>query len=300
MEGENTPETSSSEIDVDQLLADIENPPAETPQAHATPEAEPEQPSWKGEEWEFDWNGKKIVPDSRDKVRTWMQQGYNYSQRMGDLNKTHAQRMAEAETRERQAQELEKRFKPYAEIDDYARQNQDWWNHVQQSFQTRQQPQLDPGLKQVLSPIEEKLGKFEQFLAQQEQAALEAKFQEEDKALDLEIDSIRKTHPNIDLTARDESGETLERRVLLHAQEIGTRSFRAAFRDYLHDQLVVQGQAQQKLQVVKGQQAQAKAGLLGKTPAPTKELRPVDTRRPWSDAQFDVETILDELRQQGG
>lgn len=288
---------AAPEVDVDKLLADIENPGQEPVQAE--PE-QPAEPIWNGSEWEFEWNGKKIVPDSPDKLKIWAAQGYNYSQRMGELNKTHAQRMQEAEARERQAQQLESRFKPYVEIDEYARQNQDWWNHVQQSFQQRQQPQLDPALKQVISPIEEKLSRFEQFLAQQEQAQEQARIQQEDQALDTEIESIRKSHPNIDLSARDESGETLERRVLKHAQEIGTNSFRAAFRDYLHDQLVVQQSAQTKLQAVKETQAQAKAGLLGKTPAPTRQLKPVDTKRPWNDAQFDVETILEELRQTGG
>ena len=304
MEVENTPsqqpETAGDdgEINVDQLLADIENPQQQ--QVEPEPPAEPEPPQWNGEEWGFDWNGKRIVPDSRDKVMTWASQGYNYSQRMGELNKTHAQRMAEVESRFRSASDLEQRYKPYAEIDEYARQNKEWWDHVQQSFQQRQQPSLDPNLKQVLSPIEEKLSRFEQFLAVQEQAQQQARIEKEDQALDAEIDAIRKQHPTIDLSERDESGETLERRIYKHAAEIGTTSFRAAFRDYLHDKLVVQQSAQSKLQAVKSTQAQVKQGLLGKTPAPTKQLKPVDTKRPWNDPQFDVETILEEYRQTGG
>lgn len=296
MEEEISQTTDSAELDVDKLLADIENPSQEGPTA--TPE--PEAPQWKGEEWEFDWNGKKIVPDSRDKVKTWMSQGYNYSQRMGELNKTHAQRMADAEARERTAQQVESRFKPYVEIDEYARANQDWWNHVQQSFQNREKQGLDPNLAKVLSPIEERLGRFEQFLAQKDQEAEHARVEKEDQALDAEIESTRKLHPNIDLSERDQSGETLERRILMHAQEIGTKSFRAAFRDYLHDKLVVQQSAHTKLQAARDTQAQAKAGLLGRTPAPTKQLKPVDTKRPWNDPQFSVESILEEFRQTGG
>ena len=36
-----------------------------------------------------------------------------YSQRMGELNKTHTQRMAEAQAAETRAKELEAKFSPY-------------------------------------------------------------------------------------------------------------------------------------------------------------------------------------------
>lgn len=290
----------AGEVNVDQILADVDAG-REVGQAPQEAQAEePQQPVWNGQEWEFEWNGKKIVPDSADKLKIWASQGYNYSQRMGDLNKTHAQRMAEAEARERQAHEVESRFKPYAEIDDFAKQNKDWWDHVQKSYQERATHGVDPAIAQVLAPIQEKLSAFDNFLQQQEQAKVEAEYTKQDQALDAEIESIRKSHPNIDLSARDETGETLERRVMLHARELGTSSFRAAFRDYFHDQLVTQGQAEKKVQAVRGAQAEAKAGLLGRTQAPTKELKTVDTKRPWNDPQYDVETILQELRQIGG
>jgi hypothetical protein len=309
LEGENaTPETApaadSGEINVDHLLSEIEagrDPNAEAPEGEAAAAAEP---VWNGSEWEFEWNGKKVVPESPDKLKIWASQGYNYSQRMGELNKTHAQRMSEAEARERQAQELEQKFSPYVEIDRYAQENKDWWDHVQNSFKNRETHGVDPSLAKILNPLQEELGQIKQFVTQQQQAAQqaaqEAQYQQEDQALDAEIDSIRKSHPNIDLSARDESGETLERRVMLHAQEIGTHSFRAAFRDYLHDKLVVQQQVASKVQAVRGTQAQAKAGLLGTTQAPTKQLKPVDTRVPWSDPSLSVEAVLNEFRQTGG
>lgn len=285
----------TGEIDVDALLAEIGDKSGEAA-VEPTPAAEQ---VWNGQEWEFDWNGKKIVPENRDKLKTWASQGYNYSQRMGELNKTHAQRMAEAEARERAAQDVEKRYSPYAEVDKYAQDNKEWWQHVQESFKSRATHGVDPVIAQHLNPLREELGEIKQFMtAHQEaqaKAALEAEQAQQDEALDAEIDTIRKQFPNIDLSVRDESGETLERRIYAHANKIGTHSFGAAFKDLLFDQLVVQQQAQTKLQAVKGTQAQAKAGLLGKTPAPTKELRPIDPKRSWSDDQFSVQTILKEI-----
>lgn len=292
-------------VNVDQIMSDIEagrDPNAA--EAAETPAAQ-EAPAWNGEEWAFEVNGKRIIPDSKEKMRLWLGGGYNYAQRLGELNKTFAQKQAEFEAKERQYREIEQRYSPYAEVDKYAQENKEWWEHVQQAWKSREMPQgLDPKLAQVLNPLQEKIGTLEQLLTSQQQAAqqaqLEAQIHEEDDALAQEIESVRKQHPDIDLSARDESGETLEIRVLKHAQEIGTRSFRAAYRDLLHDQLVVQKQAASKLQAVRSTQAQAKAGVLGTTPQPTKGLKPIDPRVPWSDPSLSVQAVLEEFRQSNG
>ncbi len=293
----------SGEVDVDRILADVEA--GRDPNAQPQEEKPAEAPQWNGEEWAFEVGGKRIIPDSREKMKLWLGGGYNYAQRMGELNKTHAQRMAEAEARERSAQELAEKYRHYEAVDKYAAENKDWWDHVQQAWKSREMPQgLDPKLAQVLNPLQEKIGTLEQLLTAQQQAAREAQLevqtQQEDGALEAEIESVRKQYPDIDLSARDESGETLELRVLKHAQEIGTRSFRAAYRDLLHDQLVTRQSAQQKLQTVKNTQAQAKAGVLGTTPAPTKALKPIDPRVPWSDPSLSAQAVLEEFRSING
>lgn len=293
--------------EVDQLLADIaagKETNAEAP-AEAAEQPVPQAPTWNGEEWAFEVNGKRIVPESREHMKLWLGGGYNYAQRLGALKSEHAQRMAEIEAKERQAREIEERYKPYAEIDAYAEKNKEWWDHVQQAWKNREVPQgLDPKLAQVLNPLQEKIGALEQLLTAQQQAAQQAQqevqIQQEDDALAQEIESVRKIHPDIDLSVRDESGETLELRVLKHCQEIGTRSFRAGLRDLLHDQLVVQKQAASKLQAVRGTQAQARAGVLGTSPTPTKVLKPVDPRTPWSDPSLSAAEVLKEFRSING
>lgn len=297
--------SGSDSAAIDQALAGIGESPMPAGQEPAAAAQEQAAPAWNGDEWKFKWGDKEIIPDSRDKVMTWASQGYNYSQRMGELNKTHAQRMAEAEQIQAKARELEQKYSPFAQVDEYAQKNPDWWKHVQSEWERREQAGLDPKLAELITPLQQKLNAMEQEAADRRAAEEAARVAEvhskEDQALDDEIAAIRKQHPNIDLSARDESGETLERRILLHCQENGIRSFRAGYRDYLHDQLVVQQGAQNRVQAVRTQQTQAKAGLLGKTQAPTKELKSVDTKRPWSDPQFsDVAAILQEHRQANG
>ncbi len=271
----------NQEINVDQLLAEVEAPSA--PRAESAPEAAAETPApeaaapeWNGTDWEFDWNGKKVAPDSRDKAKTWMAQGYNYSQRMGELNKTHAQRLAEIE----EIKQKYSGYDRYKAVDEYARQNPQWWEHVEKSFGTREKPQVDPSLEPVLNPILERLQQTESVLSQWQQEKQQQELQRQDQSLDTEIEEIRKSHPNIDLTSVDPaSGETLELRVLKHANQIGTNSFKAAFRDYFYDQLIELEKSKALESVAKEKQAHAQKGILGRTPAPVKGIQPAQNHR---------------------
>jgi hypothetical protein len=262
-------EQQGEEIDTQALLASIEAPeqerPMSTPEAEAPETQQPAAPTWNGEEYAFDWNGKRIIPDSADKLRTWASLGHNYSQRAAELNK-----------REAEFKSLEGKYKPYAEVDDYATKNPDWWNFVQEQYAKRGQQvpdkvgQLPPELQAALGPINEKLSQFDQFLqAQQQEAALKEQTRQ-DEALSTEIESIRKQHPNIDLDARDESGQTLEYRVMAHAQEHGIASFRAAFRDYLHDLLVESAKANAASAQAKAGEVEKRQGILGRSSTPKK------------------------------
>lgn len=298
------------DINVDELLSGIEAPSPEramtggtdeeAPAPEATPEPAPQ--AWDGKAWEFDWNGKKILPDSQDKAKTWMAQGYNYSQRMGELNKTHSERMAEAEAKAKAAADIEGRFSPYTKVDEYAQKNPAWWQHVTEQYEAQvQSGQLDPNLQAAIQPLQAKLDAIEQHnaaqIAERDAVALAETQKREDDALDAEIQSIRKTFPNIDLAAADpDTGLTLENRIMRHARDIGTGSFKAAFRDYLHDQLIEQAKATGREAIAKEAQVNAKKGILGKSPTPLKTgLKPVNTKAKWSDAQFSGAEILKEM-----
>ena len=301
--GNDSAPEAPAEHNVDQLLADVAA--GKDPNAVA---AESAEPVWNGSEWEFESGGKKIVPESRDKLKTWISQGYNYSQRMGALNQEHQQRLSAIQAKEqewqRKLQEVEGRYKPYSEIDEFAKSNPEWWQHVENSWKSRETQGLDPNLAKVLNPLTEKIGKLEQFISSQqqqaEQAALEARQQQEDQALDAEIEATRKEFPNIDLEAADETGSTLLQRIYKHGAESGIRTFRAAFRDYLFPQLVNQQTAQAKVQATRTVQAQTKAGVLGKTQAPTKELKAPPKGVKWSDPSMSSAEILKEFRQING
>lgn len=286
------------DMNVDDLLKEIGEPTAPPEIEGASPEAAQEQPVWNGQEWEFESSGKKVFPESKEKALIWMQQGHSFSQRMGELNKTHAQRMSEVEAAYRKASEIENRYKPYNEIDQYARSNPQWWQHVEQAWNNREQheQQLDPNLERIISPLKEELGSIKEFVGTLREREEQERIAKEDQALEQEISEIRKANPNIDLTSVDpESGMTLEQRVLKHAQDNGIRSFKTAYRDYLHDRLIEDARATGRQAIAKDKEKQIKQGILGTTQVPTKTLKPVNTRAPWSSPEFDAQNILNEM-----
>lgn len=283
----------SDEIDVDQLLEQVEAP--SPPRAESAPEPEqaapsPEAPTWNGTEWEFEWSGKKIVPESRDKLMTWASQGYNYSQRKGELEKTYAERMADIEAQKAKYASFDR----YQKVDEFARQNPQWWEHVEKNFQERDTYQLDPALKPVLEPILQKQQALESVLSEWQQEKQKQEYERQDQALGAEIDEIRKQFPNIDLTSVDPaSGETLELRVLKHAGELGTTSFRAAFRDYFHDKLIEMSKSSALESAAKEKEQMAKKGILGKSPTPVKGIAPAQNLRGKSYDQLTQEALAE-------
>lgn len=279
------------EIDADKLLQEIEAPtPPQEVQPAAAPEPAAAQSSWNGDEWAFETNGKKIVPEGRDHLIKWASQGYNYSQRMGELNKTFAQKQAELEAERAKYEGYDR----YHKVNEYARQNPQWWEHVEKSFQNRETYQVPQELQGVLNPLLQRLQATEGVLQEFQSEKQRQEYERQDQALDTEINEIREKFPNIDLNSVDPaSGETLELRVLKHAGQLGTTSFRAAFRDYFHDKLIELSKATALETAAKEKEQNAKKGILGKTPAPVKGLNPAQNTRGKSYDQLAQEAMAE-------
>src|SRR6186713_1251140 len=116
----------SQEYDVESLLADVE--------AGVDPNAAPAEDPAKVEaaapaeiqEMEFTWNGKPIKAPV-DRFKQWASQGYDYSQKMQEFK-----------TQQAAFEKSQKEFEPlksrYSEIDEYAKQNPQWLEQVNQSY----------------------------------------------------------------------------------------------------------------------------------------------------------------------
>lgn len=258
----------NEEIDVDGVLAGIESPSSGIPMSSEpdTTVPPPQEAKPAQQEYEINWNGKQIKAPL-DKVTKWASQGYDYAQRMEQFKALQSEF-------ENTRQQFEPKLKRYSEVDEFAAKNPEWWDHVQKSWQERQQA-LDPSnpiageLQSVKQELQE-LKKFREQLTQEKTAEVQ---KAEDDRLDSEISQMRSTHKDLDWASVDESGFTLEARILKHATDNGINSFRAAFRDYNHDRLVEMAAMKAKEDAVKDRQKSEKAGLLGYSKTPRSGIQ---------------------------
>lgn len=270
------PETHSEEY-LDSLADGVDKPRnSERAMTAAPKEAAPS----KEEMFEFVHNGKTIKANKEQLIK-YAQQGYDYPQRAQKLNQQTAKWNQERA-------DWEKKWGIYKQIDDYARQNQDWWNFINQQWQSRGSfnpqsanapantgtgTQGDPvAAHPKLAALEQRLQQFEPLINQLAEDRRLAHEKAEDEKLEQEIQSIRNEYKDLDWDSLNEEGKTLEHRVLEHAQATGINSFRAAARDLLFDQLVTRANSQGKLAVAKGIQQRTKLGVLGESPTSVRTM----------------------------
>lgn len=203
------------------------------------------------------------------------QRGYDYAQLVSTHKQQVEQQQAEFEARQRQIHEMESQWKPYHE---FASQNPEWANHVRQAWENRfnsqqqaapteqQQSSINPNLP---PEVQRELAEVRQFISEMKQQREEARQAEQDMALAQEIQGIQKAYPDIDFSHTDpETGESLEARVLRHAQERRIYNFSAAFKDFYFDKLMERNVTRAKEEVAKTMQQKAKSGFLAQSPTP--------------------------------
>ena len=258
-----------SDMDVDGILAGIESPSTEIPMSSTQEAPAQEIANQQPSEYEFTWNGKQIKAPV-DKLTKWASQGYDYAQRMEQFK-------AEREAFETQRQQFEPRLNTYKEVDDYANKNPDWWKHVEASYKERQQ-NIDPSnpISGELQQLKSELSELKSFRDQLTQEKMAERQKTEDAALESEVSQLRQQHKDLDWNSADENGHSLEQRVLKHASENGINSFRAAFRDYNHDQLLKLTELRAREAAMLERQKVVKSGLLGQSPTPKKGLQTAD------------------------
>lgn len=208
------------------------------------------------EEFEFKWNGKPVKAN-REKLLGYASQGYDYAQQIARLKQERAN--------------WEKETSQLREIQQYAQGNPDWWKHVSSSWENRYAqttPEQSTGDISALHGQLSELMKFRDEIMSEREKERIAK---EDKALAEDISGIRKAHPNFDWDTLDETGYSLEQRILKYASENKIPTFRAAFRDMMFDDVVKQQGFSAAEQSKKQVQKETKAGIVGKSSQPASK-----------------------------
>lgn len=239
------------------------------PMGDETPQVETEAPQTIPE-FKFTAYGKEIkIPQNDPRINQWLSMGYEAPNRFGELNKKIQAYEKQLQEGTSKYQQLEQSLNSYKDVDNWAKANPEQWQSLTDAWrqQLNQNPaQLPPEVKQKLEQHDQILNQF-----QQEQVA--RRHQAEDHALGTEIESIRKSNPNLDFDAPDQTGRSLEYRILEYATQNGIPSFRAAFRDYCFDQLTKKAEEQGREKVSRTMSQTTKAGLLGRDPAPQRSTQ---------------------------
>ena len=253
-------EQENNDVDVDALLSDISTPTDESAiEPGAKVEAAPVI-----NEHEFTVGGKAIKAPI-DKILKWASMGYDAPNRIGELNK----KLEGYSQKETQYKEWQDKYGP---VDEYVRQNPDFWNHVTQSWQQQQQQAQQNPLHPVVGELQKRLEGLEGIAQTFQQERQEAVMKQQDSQYMEEFSTITKQYPKIDFSTPDESGKSLEYKVLEYAQEKGIREFTPAFRAFYHDELVKNASEEAKEKLVNDKQSKTKLGILGISATPTKRI----------------------------
>lgn len=290
------------EHDVDAIIAQAYgHRDGSSSREQSAPAAEPPKPP-EPKEFEFNSRGQPVkIRENDPRFTQWLSQGHDYSQNTAAMR-------SERETFDRSRQEWEKSWSPYREVDQFAKQNPDWWQHVEQSYQQKltSPPEGVPDqvrqyLDQRLEPVAKDIPLMREFLQKMQTQEMERKQADEDTKLGESIKSIQSRYSDLDFSTKDESGLSLEHRVLNHAVQNGFPTFKAAFLDYYHDNLEKLAEARGKEAQQKEFEKRKKLGLLDDAPAPgTSNRSPfseVSTRKTasWNDPSLSPSQILKEF-----
>ena len=244
----------------DALIDQIEAPshePIQEPQAQAPVD-----------EWELTVGGKQIKA-KRDQVLQWAQQGYTapgkiaqYTRELEDYKK----KWSEAEPKYK---ELETKYGP---VDQYVRQNPQFWDHVVKQFEQRQSLVNDPTnpMASELNALREQLQDLTQFKSTFEQEQQKQRMAQDDEKYMATVGEIKKAYPDVDFDSVDIDGKTLEMKVLEYGIQNEIRNFKTAFKDFYHDELIKRAETRAKESINKEKVKSTKMGILGITPQSAK------------------------------
>jgi hypothetical protein len=271
----------------DAVLETIEQPSRNSGPVQDTP---PPQAQTQ-DEWDLTVGGKQIKA-KRDQIMQWAQQGYSapgkiaqYTRELEDMKK----KWTEAEPKYK---ELETKYGP---VDEYVRQNPQFWDHVVQQFEQRQQLTQDPSnpLASEIGSLRQQLQELTQFKSSFEQMQEKQRLEQDDQKYMQTVGELKKSYPDVDFDTVDHEGKSLEMKVLEYGIQNKISNFKTAFKDFYHDELIKRAEAKAKESVAKERMKSTKLGILGITPASTKQVSTDHRGKSYDD-------IANEIKQEYG
>ena len=265
----------ADEQEADALLNEIEQPAPDLMSEADKQAADKTQQAI--QEYSFNYGGKEVKAPI-EKILKWASQGYEAPNKIGELNK----QIESWKSKEATLKELESK---YGDVDKYVRENPQWWDFVSKQYeQNAQQAQLQSQMTPELMALKQKVDELDQYKNNIVQ-------QQEDAEYNKQFSELKKQYASVDFTTPDDSGKSLEYKVLEYANANGIRKFSTAFKDFYHDELVKIAAESAKEKLINDKQSKSKLGILNISSAPTK--RTTDSVRGKSYGDLEREALAE-------
>ena len=231
-----------TEDDADAILDSIAEPSSSDQFEQVPPPAQEA-----AKEYAFTVGGKEIKAPI-DKIIRWAEMGYDAPNKIGSLQKE----IESWKQKETQIKEMEER---YGVVDKYARENPQWWQHAQSSYE-QQQNQLSENnpLVSTINELKEQLSGLSSFKDQILQEKQQMQAMQDDEAY--------------------------------------IKKFTTAFRDMLHDDLMKSSEEKAKEKLMSDRVSRTKLGILGASPTPKTRSAEYSKSKSYADLEREA---LEEL-----
>jgi hypothetical protein len=220
------------------------------------PVQQPVPAAFDPKQFEYKYKGQANYPKDRNHLISLISKGHSYESSMAAI-KQEQQRIAE----------LEGRYKPYAQLDQYFQQNPQFKQELlalRQKYDQQGQQQLPQGLPPELMQKIEGFENFQKSFVQQQA----------DQKLDQSINAVKQKYQQYDWTTDDGEG-ALDMKVLKFMDENKIFDFEKGFKAYAFDMQQDRAKAQGMQQQAQAQQQRNRMGVVDTgTPSVTATPKP--------------------------
>ena len=224
-------------------------------------------------------NGKE-VKIAKDKIDQYLSKGYAFESKMSDLNVDKQKFTDERDSWNTEKSEMDTRYSELKQLDDYARDNPEWLEKIKTSFNQKDELEKevisnhdpdDPLIKKIDS-MQEKLSKYENHIENEIKEREDRKQAESNAKFDSQVLDYKQKFSNLDWNTKDDSGKTLEDKVIDFADKRKLSSFEDAFKLLHFDDFQKRSEIKGKEEAGKSIQQAKKLGLGAITDQPSTKL----------------------------
>lgn len=290
------PQSDESTFDFDSEVAEsgsnIDN--LEVGGDAATPEVPQQTEGAEGQEAQAEDEPVVEYVYQGETVKVPLSEAQNKLQQIHVLNEKFREFNQQKEGWEQERQQAQQIIDRYKQIDEYAQQNPEWFDYVQQQWQKKQAygdlpteiDENDPVAQAILATkrenqeLKNELAKFREEIEFSKQSEADQKAEQE---LRSEIHGVRDEFKSVNFDEPDQHGVSLENRIIKHGLE-NNMGFKQAFLDYYYPNLIKLERERAMKEAAENIQKKTKMGVVSRGSGPVPSGSPANiTGQSWQD-----------------